>query len=214
MTFNPNIPQATDLLSDSQGQLQSNNQALNTTFSRNHIALNVATDNGKHKFVEMPVSSGIPTPVPGLSGTSGTVYTRTVAGESQLFYTAGSTGRQYQLTFTDNSTFSKFSTNTTYQASGGSNAQVTGGWTFLPGGMILNYGSATDLNPGGSKTIKFAKAFPNACFSVTCTPRTTSTIGGGNHDWDVSNVIVNQFNLVINGNYNSSDTFYFFAVGN
>lgn len=100
MTFNPSIPKSTDLLSNSQADLLANNGALNASFSRNHIALNIATNNGKHTFIEMPVSAAIPTPIPALINGEGTLYTKNVAttSSSELFYTPDTSGTEYQVT--------------------------------------------------------------------------------------------------------------------
>ena len=98
MTFNPNIPRANDLLAVSQGDLLTNNGALNTTFSRNHIPLNIGTNNGKHTFIEMPIRASIPNPVPGLINGEGTLYTKTQATQSHLFYTPDNSGEEFQMT--------------------------------------------------------------------------------------------------------------------
>jgi hypothetical protein len=53
MTYDPNIPLAADLLSDSQADLLANFGQLNTQFGVNHVAFNdVSADKGKHKFVQ------------------------------------------------------------------------------------------------------------------------------------------------------------------
>ncbi len=196
--------------------LQNNFTQINTSFSKNHVALTDTTpSNGKHTFVEMLSIAKAITFVPGgLAAGEGTFFTNTDAlSNVQGFYTDGATGNAYQLTYTTPSKFSLFGENSPYQAAGGGNAAVTGGWTFLPGALIMNYGSATTLNPGGSITVIFANPFPNSIFNVVVTPRTSSDIGGGNHDWDVGGLSKTGFNLVINGKYNAGDTFYFNAIG-
>jgi len=57
MTFNPAIPQPTDDMSDSQGDLLINFGQLNTVFSEDHVAFNASSDKGKHKKVTF-VSQG------------------------------------------------------------------------------------------------------------------------------------------------------------
>jgi len=55
MVFNPNKPQPTDLLEDSQGDLLSNNQDLDTTFGINHYKFsNLTANNGFHNIVTTP----------------------------------------------------------------------------------------------------------------------------------------------------------------
>lgn len=59
MPFKPNIPQPNDVLSDSQGDLLTNNQDLNTSFSVDHYAFDdVTANNGKHNQLTTPIISG------------------------------------------------------------------------------------------------------------------------------------------------------------
>lgn len=83
MTYNPSIPQPTDRMSDSQAQLLANFTQLNTIFDAEHITFNSATDNGEHKKITMNAPLGAD---PGLSDPKASVYTKTVAGDSELFY--------------------------------------------------------------------------------------------------------------------------------
>jgi hypothetical protein len=53
VTWQTNIPQATDLISVSQNDLLQNFQAVDAAWNINHDDFNSATQ-GKHKFVEMP----------------------------------------------------------------------------------------------------------------------------------------------------------------
>jgi len=62
MPFNPNIPNATDLISNSQGALLANNGFLDSSFGTDHYQFSDATsNNGKHKILQMPGQSTIPT---------------------------------------------------------------------------------------------------------------------------------------------------------
>lgn len=157
-TFQPSIPIGTNLLSVDYKNIQLNFQQLDTSFSRNHIAFSVTPNNGKHTFLEMPVSAGIPAPVPGLIALEGTIYTKT-ATESTLFYTPDASGNEYQLTRTITGSFSLFST--FINNYNGVGVDFTGGWTFLPGGLLMQYG-LFDAGVGGlagTGTIKFPVTF-------------------------------------------------------
>lgn len=156
MTYNPNIPAAGDFLSDSQSQIQTNFSTANAAFSRNHVAFPIATDNGKHKFIEMPISATIPAPLPALSSGEGTIYAKTVSAASQLFYTPDASGNEYQMTATSSANFASF-------------AAATNGWTFLPGGLILNYGSTTSVTSSSTTNVTFPRAFSSAVYSVQAT---------------------------------------------
>jgi hypothetical protein len=58
-SYNPAIPQATDLMSVSQGDLLNNFSSANTSFGQDHYAFaNLTTNNGKHNQVRTPLIVG------------------------------------------------------------------------------------------------------------------------------------------------------------
>lgn len=152
--------------------------------------------------------AGVPT-VAGIGdGTNAMIY----ADNGNLVFGSATGAGAFQLT-TYNAG-ANFGANVNYQASASGIAKVTGGWTFLPGGLLMQYGAATTLSPGGTVKVIYAIPFPVSFISIVVTPRTSSSIGGGNHDWDVGNGDnTTYFNLSINGNYNIGDTFYFQVIG-
>ena len=78
MTYNPSIPQSTDIPSQSQSQLLTNFTQLNTVFSTNHVAFNNATvaNRGKHNDVSLLQQAIEPAAV----ANEGQLYTKGVAG--------------------------------------------------------------------------------------------------------------------------------------
>lgn len=165
-SFNPNIPNAGDLLSDSQPELKTNNQALDNVFFINHYKFSDTTGNkGKHRWVEMP-SLGVNVPPNPLVGIEGTIYTnrvtRLAVPETQMFYISEANGQRYQLTQSISAQYGQFGTNTALPAGG---AAGTGGWTFLPGGLILQYGKAAGASLG-TITVKFPIPFSAVPFVV------------------------------------------------
>jgi hypothetical protein len=196
MPFNPAIPQPNDLLSNSQGDLLTNNISLDASFSVNHLPFSDLTvNNGKHTFVEM-----LQRPLkPVTAAAEGTIYTKddpTPTSRTQLFYIgdAGGPGIEYQLTKCIDAQIAKFATNLAYPSGAvPAGATTVGGWTFLPGGLILQYGTVT--SPGNaSTTVNFPFAFPTTCFVMTISIKRTS----GSND-----------NLFINTK--TSTTFTYFA---
>lgn len=148
--FTPNIPAATDRPSASQSQIQSNFNAIQDDLNKNHVAISDLTNRGKHKFVEMPVGS-LPT---GLASGEVTLYAKTVT-QAELFMTRGATGTEIQLT-------------------AGANASVptlgNTGVTFIPGGLLLQWGQ-TNINLNGNTTINFPVSFSGTrAYSITLTP--------------------------------------------
>lgn len=149
MSYDPNIPQPTDLLSDSQGDIQQNFLSLDNTFGVNHFQFSLTDGTeGKHKFVEMPIIGAFPAVPPGLSGNEATIYGQTGNGSSQLFFTNGASGNGYQLTRASDANYANFATSPS-------------GWTFLPGGLIFQYGSVTAGNDS-VQTVTFPRPFTSS----------------------------------------------------
>lgn len=118
MPYNNNIPQPTDLLSTSQPQLLTNFASIQTAFSVNHIPIDDGSgDQGKHRFVNMPVQVG----TPATALTEGTLYTRNSAatGRLECWFVRGSGG---DVPFTEGQS-------------------IANGWSRLPSGIILKWGS-------------------------------------------------------------------------
>ncbi len=157
MTFNPNIPQPTDDLSDSQGQILTNFSSCNTSFGVNHYAFSdVTANNGKHKFMQMPQQVAAPV----TAGNELALVAIDQSGETELCYRKPTNGAVIQLTGVDV-------------------VSTQNGTTFLPGGMILKWGTFTYAN-STSTVVTFPIAFPNNCFSVQITvlsPPATAFIG-------------------------------------
>lgn len=51
MSYTPGIPNANDLISSSQSQIQTNFTQLNTQFAIDHVAFDAGANNGKHKQI-------------------------------------------------------------------------------------------------------------------------------------------------------------------
>jgi len=81
MTFLPGIPLPGDKPSQSQGQLRNNFTALNTVFAEDHLAFN-AVNAGEHKKITF--NSVIADP--GLADPKCSLYIKTIAGDSELFF--------------------------------------------------------------------------------------------------------------------------------
>jgi len=82
MVYYNNIPQSGDKPSQSQSQLASNFADLDTVFNDNHIGFSQASDRGEHRKVTF--NSVIADPAESDPKTS--LYIKTVAGDSELFY--------------------------------------------------------------------------------------------------------------------------------
>ena len=151
MTYNPAIPQSTDLISQSQGQILTNFSQADTAFGIDHTAFSVVANQGFHKKVTFQAVI----PNPNQIGPIASLYTKTGTSKSELFYQ------------NDNNA--------------GSVSQITGGagigaaaWVCFDGntGAInssLNIASVT-RNSVGNYTIVFTRNFSAATYvgCVSC----------------------------------------------
>jgi hypothetical protein len=205
MVFKNNIPQPSDNMSDSQVDLLNNFGQLDTSFGVNHYKFSDLTaNNGKHSFVEMVKSALIPA---GLAANEGTIYTKQPVGAvSELFYTPDNSSKEYQLTRTITAQFALFATNTVYPQAPAV-AFEKGGWVFLAGGIILQYGTS---NPGAvspsTGTTKFPIPFTSVPFVVQLSP--ISKLGGASTNNTVSVQNTTVTNTEFQWNWQSSDTRY------
>lgn len=149
MTFQANIPLATDLISISQSDIKNNFTSLSTSWNVNHVDFN-ASGAGKHKFVSLP--NQLVDPATAVSEVA--LYAKAVAAIPTLFLRKESNGSIIQM-------------------SGQDPIALTNGTTFLPGGIIIKWGQFS-TNAGGTATPTFASAFPTNCFVVV-----TSVIDNG-----------------------------------
>lgn len=205
--YNPAVPTGTVELDEDYINLQNNFQQLNTTFQVNHLPLtDNTTSNGAHTFVELRNQAGLPA---GLKTLEGTIYTKQVTGVSELFYTPDNTGDQYQITRTITASTARFSTNLAYGSPPATFTQ-TGGWTFLPGGMLLQYGFYGKAGAlGANGTIEFPISFTTPPYSVTISLFRTSS---GNQSITISGVPTTTSFAFLSSS-SASDGIYWQAVG-
>ena len=143
-TYTNTIPQAADLISDSQPPILENFQAIQELIEVNHVTFNTA-DFGKHKSVMFPDQTGSTPIFGGLNGLWAENYT--VTGKPEIWYNnfnvVPANSRQYPITA------SLLSTNSTPGTGVDS-------WSYLPGGMIMKQGSGTTT--AGAYTYSFPVA--------------------------------------------------------
>lgn len=158
MTFTSNIPQSGETLGSTRARVNTNFQQLAVVEAINHVAFNDA-DQGKHKFLQMPEQAAAPT----TAANEGGFYTKD-SGGTNLFYRSESLGSEYKITAVDDAFIARFGTNTLYDPVP---QNQNGGWTFLPGGLLLMYGTA--LMASGSGIVRFPKSFSAAPYSIQLT---------------------------------------------
>jgi hypothetical protein len=119
--------------------------------------------------MQMPEQASAPT----TAANEGALYAKVGGSPAQtnLFFRGESNGFEYQLTQSVSASTARFGNSTAYVAN------HTGGWTFLPGGLIMQYGIRTAMI-GGANTITFPLVFPTAVFSIQITPVRDSSSPG------------------------------------
>jgi hypothetical protein len=139
MSFTPNMPGSGKSLGQTRSQVLDNFAILRSTIAVNHIDVNDANA-GKHKFVQVKNQVALPA---GLINGFETIYSKAVVS-GELFFTRGNTGVEIRMTAAGNLT-------------NGAPQATANGATFLPGGLLLQWGRATTT--GSTTSVTFPAAF-------------------------------------------------------
>lgn len=152
-TYTTGIPGTGQSLNATRDLIQDNFTVLDDTVTVNHIAMN-STGAGKHKFLQMPDQGSAPTTAANESG----FYGKAVSGVSNLFARSESDGSEYQLTSFADADIATL---------GAQNP----GWTFLPGGILLQWGVMV-VSSATSGIGTLARTMSAAPYSATLTQTT------------------------------------------
>jgi hypothetical protein len=154
-TYQPNIPTGLVPLDQDYLNLQGNFQQLNIAYGVDHVPFNDTSGvppggiTGMHKNIHM-IPQAAPAAISGIGQLFDTTNNDGYSNDQSLFFL---TGGNQNIKFTRN-----FMPVTT-----------ANGATFLPGGLVLQYGSSTAVASSSSTTITFPKPFITAVYSVNCT---------------------------------------------
>jgi hypothetical protein len=164
--------------------MQTNTNSISAWVDVDHYGFKNASNlGGLHTQVTMPALLNIPAR---LLTTSGILYVKDALvfnppgppapqNAKTLFYTAGTSGKEYQLTRTinNNTQFALFGQNVIgYTPPVGDVTSQNGGWTFLPGGLLLQYGFCNILMAGSGSVFDVVFPIP---FSVGVNPYSITT---------------------------------------
>lgn len=191
MSFTPGIPKSGQSLGNSRPQVQGNFDYINTAFAINHIAFN-SSGVGKHKFLQMPEQSPNG---PATLVDEGALYTRPSAG-TQLFWRPENT----------------LATGTQIQMTNIPPVNSASGYTFLPGGMLLQWKTSTltsGLTPVTFPTNFDAATFPYSIqltFAESTPAATTLSVSASS----VTNL---GFSIRCSPTPSGSPTIYWIAIG-
>lgn len=132
MAFNPNIPQATDALAQSQQDILNNFISIGTTFDVNHVDFNAGADAGKHKYVTMPAQVSSPPIAFGAGELAMYSFLSPITAKNEIYI-----NKTNQVTVVQTpSTASILSV----ASAPGNNVS---GWTYLPSGILLKWGTGS-----------------------------------------------------------------------
>lgn len=190
MTYNPAIPQATDLISQSQAQIQTNFSQVDLIFDVDHVTFdNVSVaSRGKHRKVDF-----IRIAAPGSLATEAVVYQKAASGNSELFMQRDNVGTEIQLT-------------------SGTPVVASNGSTFLPGlsTAVLGQRWGQFTFSGTSTTINYTTAFSASTFGVVITPINAAAAGTSYRvgTSSATGFTITTGSAVVNGSY------FYIAIGN
>jgi len=193
MSYNPIPPSSGGTLVGTRDQIRTNFTLIQSNFDINHEDYGVGANAGKHKFMQMPQQSSAPTTAAGDIA----LYSKLVSSIPRLFLRQESSGTEIQM-------------------SGINPSAATNGYTFLPGGLLLQWGIKTPLSSTG--TVTFATSninFPNNCFNVSCT--LISSPGGTSSSNTIAPITATVTGNGFNYSYTGSSSyvaFYWQAIGN
>jgi|SRR5271166_1199358 len=172
--YQPGIPTGTVPLNQDYLNIQKNFTQLNNTYLIDHVAFNVLLNNGYHKSVHLVSQSTTASNPP---NNQPVVPPATTAGVGQVFSSQINNGlvtdtALYYLS--GNGIVTQLTTPTTLAPS-----PIANGYTYLPGGLILQWGTVTTAPPSSALTgtVTFPINFPNNIFMVNATSH-GNTSGG------------------------------------
>lgn len=193
MSYNQNIPVATDDLSVSQPQIQANFLAIFNAFNLNHGSFNDVTNQGKHVFVEMPNQNAAPP--------------TTIANETGLYTNSSTYTNQPELFFIkQNGTTAPSPLNTANGYEITSSNYTSPGWTRLPSGILLKWGTFSGTTP---YTLVFDVSATNPQFANCYNVQLTSTFSTAEY-FTVTNLT--NLQCVITSNLSTAQGYYL-AIG-
>jgi hypothetical protein len=190
MTYNPSIPNAGDLISDSQSQIKTNFSQMNTVFGNNHVPPTdgTAANRGKHNLctlIEQPSDQVT-------AASEGVIYTKDYNGSTNLFWRPESNGTAVLLT-----------NNLTPTA-------ATNGYTFLPGRLVIQWG--TQNIPSQTNTvIVFNVPFASPAYNIQLS-HSRATGGSPQSVWVVTGTLTNSQMTVYSTTTNTNPVFWM-AIG-
>lgn len=194
MAYQNNIPQPTDQLSKSQSDILNNFAEIKTLVDVNHVTFG-SPDQGKHKFITMPVQGSSPA---------------TLGGEVALF------SRTSTLSSLDEIAWRRSTNGVVIEFTSALN--TNNGWTRFPSGILVKWGFVT-VPVATQQTVTFPVAATIPVFTNVFNIQLTPVVGFGNSPATI-NLISGTFNTLTFDIYTANFTntsnvaFYYYVTGN
>ena len=221
MPWNVNVPAANLTISSTTAPIQGNFQAIQTWTSVDHIVIDGAGGNeGKHAKVSLIqqayVAGGNFTPAINLATGIGTVGIYAAqdtanAGPSRMWAVIPiKTAAAWEIA---NIPFTQSSILFNQPANSSS------GYTYLPSGILIQYGSYSVTIPNSTGTfitsaaVTFPLAFPRACFRVIVTAATVNSRACISQATSVTNASFDPVSVRVVGSTFGSTNFSYIAIG-
>lgn len=185
MAYQENKPQAADLLSQSQSDIQQNFAELKTLIDINHGTF-AAADEGKHKYVTFPEQAADPT----TAADEVAVYSKlsTLSAQSELFLRNENNGTVVEFT---------------------SSGQAATGWTRFPSGILLKWGTG-NVNANAAATVNFDTTEPfTTVYNVLVTRQGQAGDAGALYYQSFTTTSITVYNASNSG----PRVFYYQAIG-
>jgi hypothetical protein len=189
------LPTAGQSLNVTRDPIRNNFTIINTDFPIDHAPWNDTTNNGKHFKVTLPVQAAAPAFSAGDIG----FYNFPVSAHNELFIHKQTISGTADIAFTQ-------STLSTYNPSIGE-----AGWTYLPSGIILNWGTGVS-NAVGVGSVTFSKQFPTAVLNVQFTIYTGTTPATSEIFWTGASTTTASCLTAVNGTI-AALGFSYLAIG-
>lgn len=208
-SYNPAVPTGTVNLDQDYANIQANFGQANTSFGIDHVAFDVNTsDNpaGYHKSAHfVPVSTTATNP----PNNQPVITPLATTGFGQLFSSQINDGINI-----DEALYFLTGGNRLTQLTRNFQPSIsTNGYTFLPGGLILQYGISLSNTSSPNGTVVFPIAFPNTSFGVQICVLEASN---SRRIWHINALSTTGFTAYIQDSNGSSvaNNFYWVALGN
>lgn len=213
--YKRDIPAANHNPAVDQPDMKTNTNSTGSLIGEDHYTFGVA-NGGFHKQIRLPDLAAIGNLAPRIAN-SGTLWTQKaistgVTEESDLFYVPDLTSDSYQLTRTITASKALFAANT--QNYNGVGAKFEGGWTFLPGGLLFQWGLFDDSSAlPSTKSVQFPVGFSSKAFNIQITLVGPNSSFSDTQTIAVVGVSSTSFTVRVKNSTTNYTGFYWQAIG-